>query len=112
MHIILVVALFICICNILWPMLINKISYEKSIMNYLKSNNFTNPHCYGTYLAIVSRDITGIKIKIGMDKNGYITGCNIVPDTYYTCNPFDYASQTHPCNQVKSYFHVFFIVNA
>lgn len=111
MHIVLVVTLFICICNILWPMLVNKINYEKTVMNYLKENNFTNPNCYGKYLATVSRDITGLKIKIGTDKNDYMVACNVIPDKYYQCKASDYASQSHPCTQIRSYFHIFFIVN-
>jgi len=92
-------------------MVVDKIEYEKKVMSYLSSHNFTNPHCYGKYQAIVSRNITGLEIQVGLDSNEYLSSCNTIPSKYYKCTAKDFASQMHPCMQIKSYFHLFFILN-
>jgi len=92
-------------------MVVDKISYEKTVMSYMATHNFTNPHCYGKYLATVSRSVSGMNVSVGLDNSGFPSSCNTIPSSYYTCTSKDNTTQLHPCSLIRSYFHVFFIVN-
>lgn len=107
MYLIMILVLFVVIANILWPLIINKSIYEKKVMDYIISNNFTSPYCYSGYMGIVERNIFGLQLKLGIDSNGSFTNCSTIPSSYYQCGSKDYINRLHPCTIVNSSFRVF-----
>ena len=88
-------------------MIVQKAVFEGKVMAYIKSNNITNPYCYGIYQANISRTLLGIEIDVGVDVNNRYIDCSVTPDHYNRCSAFDYTNALHPCSYVRSYFRTF-----
>ena len=103
MYIVVLVVLFAVFTNILVTNVIEKTKFEKKIIDYMKKHNYSSPYCYTKYLATVSRSLTGLKIDMAIDDNKNFVDCSANGTLKYKrCDPFDFATQTHPCNYVRS----------